>query len=310
MHKINLSYVVTTRNKITYLQRGMEQLLESIQEDEEIIVVDSKSTDGTFEYLDYLHKEGKIHHFISEPDVGEAHGYNKSFLKASGELIKIISDDDVFFYSGIQECKKFMLSNPEIDLLGTQGAVGGETLSPVEISAYLESYEAWKNYGKPFEFGNPAIMFRRSSLPLLGMYDTNFLAIDREFTCRATAGRANLAWFTAICWIHISNPESNSRNVVRMKRDMDKLRKVYGIDSNYLDLAVRNIRNMFFSPVYKLSISTRRKFPYLNKIKQSQTINGKINGPDIYFPALKNWLENQYLSRGQKFLLREKNIAK
>ncbi len=75
-----LSYIVSTRNRIQFLQIILPLLFANIQPDEEIIVVDSNSTDGTQDYLNELHSKGKIHKFISEPDKNQAHGWNKAIL--------------------------------------------------------------------------------------------------------------------------------------------------------------------------------------------------------------------------------------
>lgn len=298
MNSINLSYVITTRNKLSYLKEAMACLLAHIKCDEEIIIADAASTDGTVEYLKSLHEQGRIHQFVSEPDAGEGHGYNKCFFLARGELIKIISDDDVFFYPGIQQCKLFMLANPHIDVLGTQGAIRGETLLPIEITAYLDSFEAWQKYGKPFEFGNPGLMLRRKSLPLIGMYDTNYLRIDTEFTCRISAGKANVAWFTNICWIHVSNPESNSKNLTRMEQDTDKLRKIYKIDSNRIEITSRKLRGITVSFMYQTVRLIIKRIPYLNKFKAPRI----IYGPEKYFPVLNEWLEEANSIRKAEFL--------
>src|SRR5215813_13826275 len=119
---ITLSYVLTTRNKLPLLQCVLDRLFEQIKQDEEIVVVDGASTDGTRPFLEGLYAAGRIHQWISEPDCGEAHGYNKGVLLARGELIKLISDDDAFYWPGIQACKAFMLAHPEVDLLAANGA--------------------------------------------------------------------------------------------------------------------------------------------------------------------------------------------
>ena len=68
MNSINLSYVLTTRNKLPYLTYGLNNLIQNLQKDEEIIVVDANSNDGTVDFLKNLYKDGKIQQFISEKD--------------------------------------------------------------------------------------------------------------------------------------------------------------------------------------------------------------------------------------------------
>ncbi|WP_133273804.1 glycosyltransferase family 2 protein [Hymenobacter radiodurans] len=109
MATYTLSYILTTYNKLPYLKQVLERLIAARQEDEEIVVADGGSKDGTAEYLQSLYAAGQIQQFISERDKGEAHGFNKCMLMAQGEIIKLITDDDAFYYPAIREAANFMI---------------------------------------------------------------------------------------------------------------------------------------------------------------------------------------------------------
>lgn len=208
----SLSYVLTTRNKLPYLKHVLASLIEAKQPGEEILVADGASTDGTAEYLAELHAGGMIDFFVSEPDAGESHGFNKLLLKAQGELIKIVTDDDAFHATGIQACKDFMLTHPEIDLLNTDGlkrSKRGDTYPSAPL-AYAAEYEIWKQIHRPFSSCGLGIMIRRSSLPLVGLFDPSFVRADAEYTLRVTAGKAKVAWYAAPCYARLLNPHSNT----------------------------------------------------------------------------------------------------
>ncbi len=89
----------------------MTRLLTERQADEEIIVIDAASSDGSPDYLTQLLKEGHIDQFVSEPDSCQAEGANKGLLLARGEIIKIMTDDDASHYPGIRECKEYMMAD-------------------------------------------------------------------------------------------------------------------------------------------------------------------------------------------------------
>ncbi len=57
----SLSYIIATRNRLPFLKITLGKLINELQQDEEIVVVDGNSSDGTKEYLKELFKEGKIH---------------------------------------------------------------------------------------------------------------------------------------------------------------------------------------------------------------------------------------------------------
>lgn len=260
-NKIKLSYVITTYNKLPYLKNVLSTLLENVGSDEEVVVTDGASTDGTLEYLKELLKAGKIHQLVSEKDKGEAHGWNKAFLLAKGELIKVITDDDVFDYSEIKKCKDFMLSQPEIDFLGTDGVfIKHHNKGFFNINSdYSKDFLDWKINKKPFAFCGLGWMVRKSSLALIGLLDTSFVSSDAEYTLKVTSGKGNIAWYTGKVWTRISNQNSNSSTQSKKIRvDRDKLRLIYPgtnlstekIDKNWHDFLpqntktfIKNVRN-------------------------------------------------------------------
>ncbi|GGF69336.1 hypothetical protein GCM10011375_25500 [Hymenobacter qilianensis] len=208
-----LSYILTTYNKLPYLKQVLERLMAARQEDEEIVVADGGSKDGTVEYLQGLYAAGRIQQFISERDKGEAHGFNKCMLMARGEIIKLITDDDAFYYPAIRESKQFMLEHPEIDVLsGNTGLIHLENLAQATIyedvannfRRWLDNKEVVWMIGLPF-------LIRRKSLAITGLFHTGVVQVDTEFTYRITSLNVNLAWSTAMLSVRIENPQSNYR---------------------------------------------------------------------------------------------------
>lgn len=187
---ISLSYVLTTFNKLPYLQEVMIQLIQNCKADEEIIVTDGGSTDGTVYYLDKLYKEGLIHQFVSEKDFGEAHGFNKGILLAKGSLIKLLSDDDIFDYAVINSCKDYMLANPRIDIMIANICSFNSMKKPSQL-VFVKSYEIWfkewVNKRVTNCFCCLPIIIRNSSLSYIGLLDPSFKHVDFEYAVRITS---------------------------------------------------------------------------------------------------------------------------
>ncbi|WP_227767602.1 glycosyltransferase family A protein [Hymenobacter sp. 15J16-1T3B] len=213
MAEYTLSYVLTTYNKLPYLQQVLERLIAARQPDEEIVVADGGSKDGTPEYLRGLYEAGKIQQFVSERDKGEAHGFNKCMLMARGELIKIITDDDAFCYPAIREAKSFMLAHPEIDVLsGNTGLIHLEDLGKATIyDDVADNFQRWLNSKAVVWMIGLPLIIRRKSLALTGLFHTGVVQVDTEFTYRITSLNVNLAWSTAMLSVRIENPQSNFR---------------------------------------------------------------------------------------------------
>lgn len=252
---INLSYVITTFNKLPYLRITLPLLAEACRADEEIVIADGGSTDGTAEFLAQLKAKGKIHHFLSEKDFGEAHGTNKAILLARGKLIKIMTDDDVYSFKMIAECKNYMLTHQEIDILGTNGFYYNSMLS--KQTALISNdqsllFKKWSDSNRSFMFTGLGIMFRNKSLALLGLFDPNFTIIDYEYTLRVTSSKAKLAWFTGHTFVNIINPNSNSRRYWRkLYQEKLRLHNFYGLKGNLLNYHYVNLRSKISSYLKK-----------------------------------------------------------
>lgn len=258
---ITLSYILATRNKLPYLQVALPELITHKKEDEEIVVVDGASTDGSVEFLQNLLTLGKINQFISEPDKGEAHADNKAIMMARGALIKIITDDDAFHYPSIARCKEFMLAHPEIDILSTDGVKRRSSKQYAFTSMLYQSrFEIRQKRGTAFASCGLGLMMRASSLPIIGLLDTNFARVDAEYTLRTTAGKAKMAWFVLESYAHIRNSGSTSvKQERRITEEMERLEMLYFGASPYLPLkqkiraAVRNFKERYLGTPIQLT---------------------------------------------------------
>lgn len=219
----NLSYIIATRNRLHFLQITLKKLIENVKPDEEIVVVDGDSRDGSQEYLRELFEQGLIHQYVSEPDRNQSHAWNKAMLMANGILVKKIIDDDVFCYKAIRQCKEYMLRFPDIDLClsNTLGSnlLDYETLS---IANELYHFKNWKEGKTPsFAFSDSSVIIRRESLSFLGFYDTQFKMMDWEYSLRATFLRANIAYYTGYNALSVYTPGNVSSTATKeeLKRE-------------------------------------------------------------------------------------------
>ncbi|GAB2958290.1 hypothetical protein GCM10027048_26520 [Hymenobacter coalescens] len=211
MSDYRISYVITTYNKLPYLRQVLKRLVAARQPDEEIVVADGGSKDGTPEYLRELYEAGQIQQFVSERDKGEAHGFNKCMFMAKGELIKLITDDDAFHYPSIRKAADFMLQHKEVDvLMGYNAALLTEDMSFARVKEDpARDYQRWFEHKEPFWMIGLPLLIRRSVLPLTGMLYTGVVLVDLEFIYRITSLNVNIAWSTAVLSMHISNPNGN-----------------------------------------------------------------------------------------------------
>lgn len=213
---IKLSYLISTRNRLPYLKINLERLIAKVLPDEEIVVVDANSTDGSTLYLQELLKEGKIHQFISEPDKNQAHGWNKAMLMARGILFKKIIDDDVFDYNEIRKCADYMFENPDVDVVISSDLSSGIlNYNNIDVnSSRLKHYKDWRA-GKIncFSFSDVHMLVRKSILPYIGLYNTSFVMIDWEYSLRMSFLNVNISYYTGYNALNVGSPNNVSSTV-------------------------------------------------------------------------------------------------
>jgi glycosyltransferase involved in cell wall biosynthesis len=210
--KFDLSYIIATYNRLTFLKIALEKLINELQPGEEIVIVDGGSTDGSKKYLQTLFDKGKIHQYVSEPDHNQAHAWNKAMLMAGGAIIKKIIDDDVFCYKAIRECKNYMLLNPGIDVMVSNDLWSSlyDHLN-IKKNTRLPQFEKWNNGLTPsFTFGDVHMLIRKSSLAYVGLYNTAFIMMDWEYSLRISYLKANIAYYSGYNALSVAHPQTVS----------------------------------------------------------------------------------------------------
>jgi glycosyltransferase involved in cell wall biosynthesis len=87
-----ISIITVSFNQGSFIEQTIRSVLEQTYPNIEYLVVDGGSTDGSVEiikkYADWLT------YWVSEPDEGQSHAYNKGLSKATGEYLLCLNSDD------------------------------------------------------------------------------------------------------------------------------------------------------------------------------------------------------------------------
>ena len=291
MNRITLSYIYSTKNKIDFVKKSLVELIKHKDVDEEIIVIDGNSTDGTVSYLQNLKKSGSIDTLISENDLNESHALNKGILLAKGEIIKFITDDDIFFYDSIKKCKHYLLNNNDIEILfGSTYDVHylrPETLRFLKIS--LDRFLKYRDFNVPFPFTGLSLMFRKNIISKFGLMSTLTIAPDTEFSYRITKMMANLVYYNNPVSIRIENELSNFSYETGYKF----LHEDLSLQSSFGIISLRTF--MFLKIKFQIK-AFLGKLIYRNKIRVN-TLEGKTTDDQGFYESIiasvrKEFVEN------------------
>ncbi|MCZ4221804.1 glycosyltransferase [Pedobacter rhodius] len=292
MSEYDLSYIISSKNRLHFLKITLNHLIQNVHPNEEIVVIDGNSSDGSKEYLQKLFKENKIHQYISETDENQAHGWNKAMLLARGVLIKKIIDDDVFEYNAIRRCADFMFQNPDYDLC-ISNSLTADLNNPITLNknTRLNEFIQWrKGVTKSFSFSDVYLLIRRSSLSKIGLFNTQFVMMDWEFSLRASYLQCKIAYYTGYTVMGVNTPGNITSKVSKetLKREgkIGSLAYEYKGDSSNISI------------YSKLKIKIGKIFYKKNQSQKNQFINFS----EVY-PTLYRTLEETELQSDKNFIV-------
>lgn len=220
---IRVSYIAATRNRRLLVAEALPRWRELKDPQDELIVVDGASTDGTYELLRDA-EPGLIDELIHEPDRCESHAFNKGFLLARGLLIKPLTDDDVFYREGLEKAYQVMLAHPQIDILNTGGEHRhGDGNGRDEVTSYQRIASDRDSYWHVRQCG-VGMIIRRTSLALIGLLDTRHFFADTSLLLQAHQRGAHISFLQVKTYQYRCHADSGIRKVAcrrhRMARRM------------------------------------------------------------------------------------------
>jgi glycosyltransferase involved in cell wall biosynthesis len=105
------SILVPCLNPGQYIGPAIDSALNQLAGNDEIIVQDAGSTDGTLDYLSILAKKDSRVRLFSEPDDGQADALNRALGRATGEWTVWLNADDILL-PGALDAVRAACANP------------------------------------------------------------------------------------------------------------------------------------------------------------------------------------------------------
>lgn len=117
-----ISVIVPTFNSAQTLERAIRSIQNQQFIDLEILVVDDCSEDSTASLIKNLAaNDPRIHYFAQDENGGPAIARNRGIAESRGKFIAFLDADDIWFPNKLPFQLNILKSNPEIDLVFTDG---------------------------------------------------------------------------------------------------------------------------------------------------------------------------------------------
>ena len=296
MKKPLVSVVMPALNAAKYIREAVHSMIDQSYKHLELLIIDGGSTDRTCEIVEKYTGDGDIRLLHSKPHAGIATQMNIGLDNAKGEFIARMDADDVAMESRFDEQVKYLVANPEVDLVGTDveyfGSVWGRTQAAAKHDQIRDMYLS----NNPIF--HPTVMFRRE------LYDRGIYRYDESFRAEEdfelwgkvipNAVCANLNRSLLRYRVHGSNAQRDPWKYRFKRIGLSRFCKAYGIDNEPLIDALTEFQcSAFITPdMYRVmkdyadTVTTKPKIGWLQiPLTQSRSYGDFI---DWYWRA-KNW---------------------
>jgi glycosyltransferase involved in cell wall biosynthesis len=273
-----ISILVITRNRVRYLKRLLDNILTDDYQPRELIVVDGASTDGT---VDLLRSYGdRISKWISEPDRCEAEAWHKAVALSSGEIIKLIGDDDLIRVGALRTAAEYFRKHPETEILFGQAQCWDDRFDPpklvddtpkLDTGVFTVRNVIRREQRFPYSL---SVFMRRKTFIELGGFSPAFTGVDIEYwaRCVALGAKIRIAPETFVD-IFLTGDNVSLKKAAALRRDLVRAAVMYGDSADIRFAVTRYVKQLataaVATPFHALELHPRRRLArWLSRLSQ------------------------------------------
>ena len=120
MAKPLVSILIPVYDRKEFVKRAIESAINQTYKNIEIIAVDNKSTDRTYEVLKgYAEKNSKVKVYQNKENIGPVRNWLKCLKYAKGEYIKILWSDDLISPNFIEKTLSYLVNHKDVGFVFT-----------------------------------------------------------------------------------------------------------------------------------------------------------------------------------------------
>jgi glycosyltransferase involved in cell wall biosynthesis len=225
-----ISVIVAVFNGEKTLQQCIGSVSEQSYANKELVIIDGGSNDGTLDIIKANHE--KIGYFISEPDRGIYHAWNKGLMQATGEWVYFLGADDFLWNAQVLEKMVEALKGLGAD---TKVAYGRVMLINSTDGGSMLIGDPWekakKYYRQVMSIPHQGVMHRRSLFNQHGLFDESFrIAGDYELLLRELKSKdAVFVPDIVTAGMRVGGVSSNPDNGLQAMREVRRAQLKHGI---------------------------------------------------------------------------------
>ena len=136
--KPEISVIVAVHNSERYLRESIQSIINQSFQNWELIIVDDKSTDSSFELIrEYQKREPRITIFKNIKNKGPAMSRNLAIKHARGRYLAVLDSDDISLEDRLKTQYIYLETHPDIFLCGSSA------IKIDELGDYIGTFEKY-----------------------------------------------------------------------------------------------------------------------------------------------------------------------
>jgi glycosyltransferase involved in cell wall biosynthesis len=110
-----VSILIPVYNRADIVQETLDSAVNQTYRNIEVIVVDNRSTDDTYEVItEYAAKHPCVRAYQNERNLGPALNWQRCLDRATGQYVKILWSDDLIGPTFVEKCLPFLVDNDDV----------------------------------------------------------------------------------------------------------------------------------------------------------------------------------------------------
>jgi GT2 family glycosyltransferase len=132
-----ISVCMAAYNGEKYIAAQLQSILSQLGAEDEVIVVDDGSTDGTREQVRSL-KDGRIRLLDHDRNLGVSHTFEDAIRAASGDILFLSDQDDLWAADRVSAVLRAFQLFPDVDIVASDAVLIDENDAPIGSSYYAQ----------------------------------------------------------------------------------------------------------------------------------------------------------------------------
>lgn len=168
---MNASVVMATYNGERYLREQLDSVVCQLNKDDELIISDDGSTDGTIGIIKEYQNQYSFIALIYGPHTGVADNFTNAIKHCKGDIVFICDQDDLWDHRKIITVKKAFEKHPQINVVMHDASFCGADGTPIDqeniFTLRKAKHGVWRNLLYSTYFGCCTAVRREYLMKLL-----------------------------------------------------------------------------------------------------------------------------------------------